>query len=78
MNMLMIGEDERILKHEKADILMASYVLKAASERKNVIHILSDDTCVCHSHLLCMEAQHHMPSSNGEVGWKHAQHHPNC
>lgn len=43
MNMLMTVEDEEPADHEEADILLASYALKAAHEGKHAIHILTDD-----------------------------------
>ena len=44
--MLVIGEDEGLLNHKDVDVLMASYILKAAHEEKRVIQILSIDTDV--------------------------------
>ena len=45
-NMLMVGEDEGLLNHEEADVLMVSFMTDAVRDGKKVTRILSDDTDV--------------------------------
>ena len=42
----MVGEDEGLLNHDEADVLMISYMIETVREGKRVIRIISDDTDV--------------------------------
>ena len=44
LHILMIGEDEGLLNHDEADVLMISYMIEAVRKGKRVIRFISDDT----------------------------------
>ncbi len=43
-NVIIDSRDDGVFNHDEADITMVSYILKAASDGKRVIRVLSDDT----------------------------------
>ena len=45
-HILMVGEDEGLLNHDEADVLMISYMIETVRKDKMVIRIISDDTDV--------------------------------
>ena len=45
-HILMVGENDGLLNHDEADVLMISYMIEAVREGKRVIRIISDDTDV--------------------------------
>ena len=45
-HILMVGEEDGLLNHDEADVLMISYMIEAVRESKRVIRIISDDTDV--------------------------------
>ena len=45
-HILMVGDDEGLLNHDEADVLMISYMIEAVRKGKRVIRIISDDTDV--------------------------------
>ena len=45
-HILMVGENDGLLNHDEADVLMISYMIEAVREGNRVIRIISDDTDV--------------------------------